>query len=101
MTGDPVLDVFMAAGAVATGLGLAFSLARIGRRLWRQFQALDDFLDDWRGEPARPGVPGRAGVMERLASIEHEVVTNNGSSLKDAVKRVEEKLDAHLESRED
>lgn len=57
---------------------------------------MDDFLDDWQGAVARPGVPARAGVMERLGVIEHEVRHNDGSSLKDAVRRVETKLDAHL-----
>lgn len=101
MTGNSALDVFMAAGAVAAGLGLLFVLTRIGRRVWALFQALDDFFDDWRGSPARAGVPSRAGVMERLGSIEHEVRTNDGSSLKDAVKRVEAKLDTHLRQQED
>lgn len=101
MTGNSALDMFMAAGAVAAGLGLLFVLTRIGRRVWALFQALDDFFDDWRGSPARAGVPRRAGVMERLESIEHEVRTNDGSSLKDAVKRVEAKLDTHLRQQED
>jgi hypothetical protein len=29
-----------------------------------------------------------------LISVEHEVKTNNGSSIKDAVKRIEERLDS-------
>jgi len=28
------------------------------------------FLDDWQGEPPRPGVPARPGVMERLAQTD-------------------------------
>lgn len=54
------------------------------------------FLDDWNGEPARPGFDGRPSVPVRLEAIEreqrrvsHEVQTNSGSSLKDAVKRLE------------
>jgi hypothetical protein len=30
-----------------------------------------DMLDDWFGEPARPGVPERPGVMVRLDRLEH------------------------------
>jgi hypothetical protein len=101
MTGNPVLDAFVIGGIIAAGLGLLFVLARIGRYLWLLFQGVDDFLDDWRGFPARPGVPARAGVMERLDIIEHEVKLNDGSSLKDGVKRVEEKLTAHIQSLED
>ncbi len=51
----------------------------------------------------RPGVPARPGLMERLTVVEekqdaqaeaiavvrHEVTTNHGSSLKDAVKSID------------
>lgn len=78
------------------------------------------FIDDVAGEPARPGVPARPGLMERFATVEekqdeqgvalaeqgaaiavvqHEVTTNHGSSLKDAVKKLEKKFDEHLESK--
>lgn len=60
------------------------------------------FIDDVTGEPARAGMPPRPGLMERVGVIEtkqdeqavalavvaHEVTTNHGSSLKDAVKEV-------------
>ncbi|MEV7908380.1 hypothetical protein [Streptomyces anulatus] len=92
MTGNVALDPFVIAGIIAAGLGLLFVLARIGKRVWLMFQALDDFLDDWRGTPARSGVEARPGVLARLSAIEHEVKTNNGSSLKDAVKRCEGRL---------
>lgn len=78
------------------------------------------FLDDVAGESARPGVPARPGLMERLSVVEekqdeqslslaqqsaalavvqHEVTTNHGSSLKDAVKKLEKKFDDHLETK--
>lgn len=101
MTGNSLLDVFVAAGIIGGGLGLLFVVSRIARRTWGLFQSLDDFFDDWRGVTARPGVDARPGVLARLATIEHEVKTNNGSSLKDAVRRVEEKLDTHLRLQED
>lgn len=60
------------------------------------------FLDDWNGEPARPGFEGRPSVPVRLEAIEteqkrvsHEVQTNSGSSLKDAVKRIEAEQRGH------
>lgn len=31
---------------------------------------LRDFLEDWRGEPARPGKDARPGIPERMQSIE-------------------------------
>lgn len=58
---------------------------------------IGDFLDDWNGEPERPGHDARPGVPARLAAIEveqkrvrREVEHNGGGSLKDAVKRLEE-----------
>ncbi|GIH27605.1 hypothetical protein Aph01nite_59150 [Acrocarpospora phusangensis] len=55
----------------------------------KSLKKLSDFMDDWNGEPDRPGVPGRLGVMQRLEAIESEVKINHGSSLKDAVNRIE------------
>lgn len=92
MTGNVALDGFVIAGSIATGLGLVFVLARIGKRIWQTFQQVDDFLDDWRGTPARSGVEARPGVLARLVAIEREVKTNKGASLKDAVKRSERRL---------
>lgn len=99
MTGNPVLDPFAIAGVIASGLGLLFILARIWRRVRALAQRVEDFLEDWNGTPARPGVPARAGVMarlerveERLARVEHETTDNSGGSLKDAVRRVEQHL---------
>lgn len=64
------------------------------------------FLNDYEGTPARPGVPARAGVMERLAatdtaltavsetlasqnevleSIRHQIYPNSGHSMFDKV----------------
>lgn len=74
------------AAAISAILGL---LTLIWRGVRRILQAVEDFTEDWNGTPARPGVPGRAGVMERLDKIEHELYPNSGSSLRDAVNRVE------------
>jgi len=49
---------------VLTGFGVWL------RKLMRR---LDNLLEDWNGSPARPGVPRRAGVMERLEKIECDV----------------------------
>lgn len=63
------------------------------RKLWPVVKKLADFLDDVAGEPARPGVPARAGLMERVQRIEHELFPNSGKSLRDQTNRMEEKLD--------
>lgn len=66
------------------------------RRLLRVFRKADQFLEDWNGVVGDPGHPGRAGVMERLAMLEHrvndiqsQVHLNSGHSLKDVVTRTE------------
>ena len=94
---------------VAPWLGAFFVAAFFGIKLWRcvapVFRMFREFLEDWKGEPDRPGVKGRAGVMARLGSIEHELHPNSGLSMRDAINRTEkqgkdmgEKLDAHMAS---
>lgn len=66
---------------------------------------LAHFLDDWFGEPERPGFPARPGVPERLGKVEARLGTvegdtrqlkrNGGSHLADAVDRIERLLDDH------
>ncbi len=36
-------------------------------------RAITNFLDDWNGEPERPGVPGRVGVLEQIADLRTDV----------------------------
>jgi hypothetical protein len=55
---------------------------------WRKFQR------DWDGEPASPGRSSVPGVMERLNMIDGELTRNGGSSLKDQVILVRDKIDA-------
>jgi hypothetical protein len=74
-------------------------------KLIKFLKKMGDAVDDWQGEPARPGVPERPGVMTRLATIEEQLHPNHGSTLRDAinrvesgVRRVEDGLAEHLES---
>jgi hypothetical protein len=50
------------------------ALAAVGKAalyVFGVFRKLNTWLDDWAGEPPRPGFPnGRPGVLDRLASIE-------------------------------
>ncbi|HWU30511.1 MAG TPA: hypothetical protein VN041_15625 [Microbacterium sp.] len=71
-------------------IGISFPILR---KLWRLFKQLADFLDDVMGEPARPGVEARPGLMERVMRVEHELFPNSGRSLRDQTNRMEEKLD--------
>jgi hypothetical protein len=54
---------------------------------------MDSFMRDWAGEPAAPGRSAVPGVMERLNRIDGELKRNGGSSMKDAINRVEKKLE--------
>ncbi|HEY1179931.1 MAG TPA: hypothetical protein VGF17_27560 [Phytomonospora sp.] len=80
-------------GAASLIVGSCFAV-------WRTLQpivhGIRDFLDDWNGEHARPGVGARPGVMarlsaqdDRLSAIEHELHPNGGSSMRDAIDRLE------------
>ena len=58
------------------------------------------FLDDYFGEEQRPGFEGRPGMQERMRIIEeelkhvsYEMKPNSGSSIKDAINRIEKRLD--------
>ena len=69
------------------------------KKVWPLLKKLSDFLDDVAGEPARPGVAARAGLMERVQRIEHELFPNSGKSLRDQTNRIEgmlEKDDARI-----
>lgn len=99
---------------VATIIGSlgAGSIALVGGISWvvRKFHGFnsrfDEFMEDWNGADARPGVPHRPGVMERLSqqddalrnindrlvSVEAEVNPNSGKSMKDIVHRVDGNL---------
>ena len=95
---------------VADVLGVALLLVAIytvGRKLWPLSKRITHLIDDLAGDDARPGVPARPGLMERVASVEaasHEtrerlkdvekataqLLRNGGSHLADAIYRVEE-----------
>ena len=103
-----------------------FIMAWAWKNLRPPTKGIEHFLEDWNGEPPRPGVPARLGMMQRVANIEtsqintanhqtktdewfemygpiidklhHEMHPNSGSSMADAVNRTEANLKAHLEA---
>lgn len=79
-----IAGVVTAVGILA---GAAYEVIKIAKRFDRKF---DEFQSDWNGTEARPGVPGRAGVMERLSLIE-VAQTDTRHRLDEVVKTLENK----------
>ena len=82
-------------GAILTALTLAGLIGKPLRKLARQN---DEFREDWYGQPARPGRDAVPGVPERLARMEKELHPNGGGTLRDAINRVEQRLEDHIRS---
>lgn len=98
MTGTFALDVCIAIGIIGGAITLLWRGVIFVMGIYRRVQ---NFLDDWNGELPRPGIPARPGFPERIASIEAELKTNHGSSLRDAVNRMEKHLSEHVKISED
>ncbi|MEU9972359.1 hypothetical protein [Streptomyces sp. NPDC051014] len=88
------VDAWLAIGV--SGLAICAGIAALARWMRKIARSFADFMDDWHGEPGRPGVPARPGVMERLSQIdhrvgvvEHELHPNSGASVRDALDRVD------------
>lgn len=99
-----------AVAALATVQGWAALIAIVGvlvfiwRKVWPYARRISHFLDDFIGEEARPGVPARPGVMERLqnhelalAEIRYHVQPNSGHSAHDRLVARVDALAAHLD----
>ncbi len=93
MTVQPWAAAGVVLGVILTAVTLAVMVGRPLRRLARQS---DEFREDWYGVPARPGRAAIPGVPERLARIEQEFRTNGGATLRDAVGRLETRLEDHI-----
>ncbi|WP_062435003.1 hypothetical protein [Herbidospora daliensis] len=92
MTGIELVDVFVVVGIIGGAIAL---LWKGGTWLMRIIRRIQDFLDDWNGEPARPGVPARPGFPERIAALEAESaqVATTVEAVSTRLTRVERKID--------
>jgi hypothetical protein len=95
---DPNQIIFVQlAGAVGTVLATWLLIVKIivptRNKVKKALKDLDNFLVDWSGTEKRPGRDRVPGVMERLNDIDGELKNNGGSSVKDAVDRIEIRVD--------
>lgn len=79
--------------SIAIVIGAWFAITKLispaVKRIKEIGKDLDNFIEDWRGTPAREGRDAIPGVMQRLNNIDGELTHNGGSSVKDAVQRIE------------
>jgi len=99
--------------AIAAILAAITGILIFGTKAFRFFKKSVHFFDDFIGEEERPGVPARPGFSERMSKIENcmsdvkdrmetieyklsrvdlELQPNSGTSLRDAVNRIEKRL---------
>ena len=95
-------ELIMWSTAVIT-VGGAFAvlwkvLSPLVKKTKHLLESLSRFTVDWFGEEASPGRDRVPGVMERLNNIDGELKHNGGSTMKDAIKRIEKKL-SEIDSR--
>lgn len=87
--------------AVGGAIGVIYKLVSpIVNKTKKLMEALDLFTKDWFGDEGDDLHPRKPGMLERMSKVEAELKHNGGSSIKDAVKRIETKvkeIDTRLE----
>jgi hypothetical protein len=77
--------------AVGGAVGVLYKvISPLVRKTKHLLDSLSRFTVDWFGEEEAPGRDKVPGVMERLNNIDGELKHNGGSTMKDALKRVEQ-----------
>jgi len=90
----PIWEIVVSILAVGGGLAGYFKIiVPFGSRIKTWIETWEAFMEDWKGEEARPGRDRVPGVMERLNDIDGELKRNGGSSIKDSVDRIEKNVD--------
>lgn len=100
------MNLFRGIGAVAGWLlalfGLLSAIVATLRFAWRTLRRWSRFLDDWFGTDEHPGMVKRvaeladelANVKRDLAETRAQLHPNGGSTVADAVRRIESKVGA-------
>lgn len=94
MTLDQIIMAW-AGAIIALGgaIGVIYKLVSpVVKKTKRLMEALDLFTKDWFGDEGDAHHPRTPGMLERMSKVEAELKHNGGSSIKDAVKRIEGKL---------
>jgi len=88
-----MINNILVAGATASAIAsVFFVIAPTVRKTLSMMDWLEKFRRDWEGEPGGLGRDPVPGVMERLNRLDGELSHNGGSSLKDAIDRIEKVL---------
>ena len=88
-----LVNIASAVIVIGGAVGVIWGVLRpVVKKIRTLMSALDRFIVDWFGEDAGPGRDAVPGVMERLNKIDGELKHNGGSTMKDAISRVEQKL---------
>lgn len=83
-------------GILAVTIAAVWVVRKFGPAARKQGHLIDDLV----GEPERPGVPARPGLMERMKAVEskteiirHEMFPNSGKSLRDKLDQTSDVVD--------
>jgi hypothetical protein len=90
MTNDELVILLTTIGLLLTTWFLIIKfISPLFKRINGWIHTWEGFMRDWSGEEERPGRSRVAGVMERLNEIDGALKNNGGTSVKDAVDRIE------------
>lgn len=88
-----MIENILVVGAIVSALvTVHFAIAPFFTKIRSMMVWLEKFRRDWEGEPGGPGRDCVPGVMERLNRLDGELSNNGGSSVKDAIDRIEKRL---------
>lgn len=76
----PVDSVVVWSVGLSAIIGLLVMIARGLRKMSQITKPLMVMLEDWNGQAGRPGVPGRAPLMQRVGDLESDMTSVKGAA---------------------